>query len=104
MNELRYFRRDAESPTETGWTTELSGPAHPFHRSFNPGWAVGLGFDDLKVIESAQFLQAVVSGVQGPPSLEDAAAVARAQHAIAAAWGSGGWETVRTADRQEGRT
>lgn len=94
MNELRYFRRDAGSPTETGWTTELSGPAHPFHRSFNPGWATGLGFDDLKVIEAGQFLQAVVSGVQGPPSFEDAAAVARVQQAIAASWESGGWETV----------
>ena len=98
MNELRYFRRDAASPTESGWTIQLSGPAHPFHRSFNPGWAVGLGFDDLKVIEAAQFLQAVVSGVQGPPSFEDAAAVARVQQAIAASWDSGGWESVRGPD------
>jgi predicted dehydrogenase len=98
MNELRYFRRDAESPTESGWTIELSGPAHPFHRSFNPGWATGLGYDDLKVIEAAQFLQAVVSGVQGPPSFEDAAAVARVQQAIAASWDSGGWETVGPAE------
>jgi len=96
MNELRYFRRDAVSPTETGWTIELSGPAHPFHRSFNPGWAVGLGFDDLKVIEAAQFLHAVVTGVPGSPSFEDAAAVARVQRAIAASWDSGGWETVPT--------
>jgi predicted dehydrogenase len=97
MNELRYFRRDPGSPTETGWTIELSGPAHPFHRSFNPGWATGLGFDDLKVIEAAQFLQAVASGVQGPPSFEDAAAVARVQQAIAASWDSGGWQTVGAA-------
>jgi predicted dehydrogenase len=95
MNELRYFRRDAEAPTETGWTIELSGPAHPFHRSFNPGWGVGLGYDDLKVIEAAQFLQAVVSGIQTPPGFEDAAAVARVQQAIAASWDSGRWETVR---------
>jgi predicted dehydrogenase len=95
MNELRYFRRDAASATETGWTIELSGPAHPFHRSFNPGWAVGIGFDDLKVIEAGQFLQAIVSGVQSPPSFEDAAAVARVQQAIAASWTSRGWETVR---------
>jgi predicted dehydrogenase len=98
MNELRYFRRDDEAPTETGWTIELSGPAHPFHRSFNPGWGVGLGYDDLKVIEAAQFLQAVVSGVQGPPGFEDAAAVARVQQAIATSWDTGGWETVRPPD------
>jgi predicted dehydrogenase len=98
MNELRYFRRDAASASETGWTIELSGPAHPFHRSFNPGWAVGIGFDDLKVIEAGQFLQAVVSGTQTPPSFEDAAAVAHVQQAIAASWTSGGWEEVRSAD------
>jgi hypothetical protein len=63
-------------------------------RSFNPGWAVGLGFDDLKVIEAGQFLQAIVSGIGGPPSFEDAAAVARVQQAIAASWDSGGWQTV----------
>jgi len=94
MNELRYFRRDRVSPTETGWTIELSGPAHPLHRSFNPGWGVGLGFDDLTVIEVAQFLESVVSGVQGRPSFEDAAAVAHVQEAIAASWDSGGWQTV----------
>ncbi|MEP6639590.1 MAG: hypothetical protein ABJC39_09605, partial [Chloroflexota bacterium] len=53
-----------------------------------------LGFDDLKVIEAAQFLQAVVSGIPGPPSFDDAAAVARVQQAIAASWDSGRWETV----------
>jgi predicted dehydrogenase len=95
MNELRYFRRDPDSPAETGWTTELSGPGHPFHRSFNPGWGVGLGYDDLKVIEAAQFLQGVTTGVQDAPGFEDAAAVARVQQAIAASWESGGWETVR---------
>ena len=94
MNELRYFRRDKVSATETGWTIELSGPAHPFHRSFNPGWGVGLGFDDLTVIEAGQFLQAVASGVQGPPSFADAAAVAHVQEAIAASWETGGWQTV----------
>ncbi len=98
MNELRYFRRDAVSPADTGWTIELSGPAHPFHRSFNPGWAVGLGFDDLKVIEAAEFLQSVVSGIQGAPSFEDAAAVARVQQAIAASWDTRGWEGVRPAE------
>jgi predicted dehydrogenase len=98
MNELRYFRRDAASPTETGWTIELSGPAHPFHRAFNPGWGVGLGYDDLKVIEAAEFLRGVVAGAQGAPGFEDAAAVARVQQAIAASWDSGRWESVRRAE------
>ncbi len=95
MNELRVYRRDDAHPADEGWTVELSGPAHPFHRNFNPGWGTGLGYDDLKVIEAGQFLQAVVTGVRTSPDFEDAAAVARVQQAIAASWDSGTWERVR---------
>ncbi|HET7704148.1 MAG TPA: Gfo/Idh/MocA family oxidoreductase [Candidatus Limnocylindrales bacterium] len=94
MNELRVFRRADANPADEGWTTELSGPAHPRHRAFNPGWGVGLGFDDLKVIEAAEFLTAIAAGQPAAPSFEDAAAVARVQQAIAASWDSSGWETV----------
>jgi len=94
MNELRSYRRDDANPADDGWTVELSGPAHPRHRAFNPGWGTGLGFDDLVVIETAEFLQAVASGRPAAPSFEDAAAVARVQEAIAASWESNGWMTV----------
>ena len=94
MNELRYFRRDDSAPADEGWTIELSGPAHPFHQAFNPGWGVGLGFDDLTVIEAAQFLEAVATGIPRPPSFADAAAVAHVQEAIARSWDSGRWEHV----------
>jgi len=97
MNELRVYRRDDANPADDGWTTELSGPAHPRHRAFNPGWGTGLGFDDLVVIETAEFLQAVASGTATAPSFEDAAAVARVQEAIAASWQSNGWVTVAQA-------
>lgn len=94
MNELRFYRRNDADPADEGWTTELSGPAHPRHRAFNPGWGTGLGFDDLKVIEAAEFLTAVATGTQGPPSFADAAAVARVQAAIAASWDTNAWVTV----------
>jgi len=94
MNELRLYRRNDTNPADEGWTAELSGPAHPRHRSFNPGWGTGLGFDDLKVIEAAEFLTAVSTGIASPPSFEDAAAVARVQQAIVASWDSNGWQRV----------
>jgi predicted dehydrogenase len=94
MNELRRFRRSDAVPVDDGWTVELSGPAHPFHRAFNPGWGTGLGFDDLVVVEAAEFLRAVATGQPASPSFEDAAAVARVQGAIIASWASGGWEPV----------
>jgi predicted dehydrogenase len=94
MNELRVFRRNDPNPADEGWTTELSGPAHPRHSAFNPGWGVGIGFDDLKVIEAAEFLTAIATGIPSAPSFEDAAAVARVQRAIAASWASNGWASV----------
>src|SRR3954449_8409429 len=94
MNELRRYRRVDGAPADEGWTTELSGPSHPFHRAFNPAWGTGLGYDDLAVIEIGQFLQAIATGEAPAPSFEDAAAVARVQLAIAASWDSGSWEAV----------
>ncbi|HLO36289.1 MAG TPA: Gfo/Idh/MocA family oxidoreductase [Candidatus Deferrimicrobium sp.] len=94
MNELRLFRRNDADPADEGWTIELSGPAHPRHRAFNPAWGTGLGFDDLIVIEAAEFLQAVATGTPTAPSFEDAAAVARVQAAIAASWDANGWVPV----------
>lgn len=97
MNELEVLRRREKAPAEEGYTAELSGPAHPFHSAFNPAWGLNLGFDDLKAIEAAQFLKAVVTGARGAPDFADAAAVARVQQAIIASWASGGWEAVPAA-------
>src|SRR5262249_31756585 len=55
MNELQVQRRQDDNPAQDGYTTLLSGPAHPFHRHFNPAWGLNLGYDDLKVIECHQF-------------------------------------------------
>ena len=65
MNELQLQWRNDANPAEDGYTTLLSGPAHPYHRNFNPAWGSNLGYDDLKVIEAYNFLQAIVT----PPPL-----------------------------------
>lgn len=94
MNELEVYLRDGANVADEGYTTLLSGPAHPYHRHFNPGWGVNLGYDDLKVIEAHTFLESVVSGVQGEPGFAEALAVATVQQAIVRSWDSGGWEQV----------
>src|SRR5205807_1089243 len=94
MNELQLqFRRDDDLAQE-GYTTVLSGPAHPYHRHFNPGPGISLGYDDLKVIEAYEFLSSIASGKQGEPGFREAAAVARVQQAIIRSWASKRWETV----------
>lgn len=94
MNELQLQWRNSENPAEDGYTTLLSGPAHPFHKHFNPAWGTGLGYDDLKVIEAFNFVQGIASGRQGEPGFAQARAVANVQNAIIRSWASECWETV----------
>jgi predicted dehydrogenase len=94
MNELQLQWRNEANPAEDGYLTLLSGPAHPYHRHFNPAWGLNLGYDDLKVIEMYNFLSCVVSGKQGEPGFAEALAVANVQQAIMRSWESGRWETV----------
>lgn len=94
MNELQLQWRNDENPAEDGYTTLLSGPAHPFHDHFNPAWGLNLGYDDLKVIEAYNFLHSIVSGQQGEPGFAEAEAVAHVQQAVIRSWESERWETV----------
>jgi predicted dehydrogenase len=94
MNELQLQWRNDQNPAEDGYMTLLSGPAHPYHRHFNPAWGLNLGYDDLKVIEAYNFLRSVVSGQQGEPGFAEAMAVANVQQAIMRSWESEHWEGV----------
>jgi len=95
MSELQLQWRNDANPAEDGYTTLLSGPAHPYHRHFNPAWGLNLSYEDLKIIEAYNFLQAVASGQQGEPGFGEALAVAQVQQAILRSWTSERWETVR---------
>jgi predicted dehydrogenase len=94
MNELQVQWRNDGEPAQDGYTTLLSGPAHPYHRQFNPGWGLNLGYDDLKVIEAHEFLSSIAAGRQGEPGFEEARAVAEVQQAMVRSWQSGRWEAV----------
>ncbi|NCV21752.1 MAG: gfo/Idh/MocA family oxidoreductase, partial [Chloroflexi bacterium] len=61
---------------------------------FNPASATGLGYDDLKTIEAAEFLHRVASGTGPGPTLDDAVAAARVASSADHASRSGGWVTV----------
>ncbi|MBM3775951.1 MAG: Gfo/Idh/MocA family oxidoreductase [Acidobacteria bacterium] len=96
MNELNLFLPDGTGGHD-GYTRICSGPEHPFHARFNPGPAVGLGYDDLKAIEAFQFSTWIAKGKQGEPGLREALSVARVQAAIERSWETGSWEEVERA-------
>ena len=94
MNELQLQWRNTANPAEDGYTTLLSGPAHPYHRHFNPAWGLNLGYDDLKTIEAFNFLQSVAAARQSEPGFAAALAVAKVQQAMIRSWQSERWESV----------
>ncbi|MYK97926.1 MAG: Gfo/Idh/MocA family oxidoreductase [Gemmatimonadetes bacterium] len=92
MNELQLYTVDGP---HDGFVTLQSGPAYPGHVHFNPGPAVGLGYDDLKAIETFHFLQSIAAGRQGEPGFSEARAVAEVLAAVERSWSSDRWETVQ---------
>jgi predicted dehydrogenase len=100
MNVLHLQHRNDANPAEDGYTELLSGPAHPFHRQFNPAWGLGLGYDDLKVIEAFTFLSSVAERVRAEPDFKSACDVANVQQAIIRSWESECWETVSYSSQQ----
>ena len=93
MNELDLYLPDDDG-SHDGYTRIVGGPEHPFHARFNPGPGIGLGYEDLKVIEMYQFLKSVVDGIQGEPGFAEALAVANVQAAIQRSWRTECWENV----------
>jgi predicted dehydrogenase len=90
MNELSLFIAEGDAATR-GFRTILTGPAHPPYGAFCPAAGHGLGFNDLKVIEAAEFLRAIAAGGRARFDFEEGLSVERVVHAIArsAAAGTG---------------
>ncbi len=106
LNELNLYSPMRESLDDgyanDGYTTLFGGPHYPYHGRFNPGDGIGIGYEDLKVIEAYNFLASIADGQPRSPSFEDALALARVQQAMQRSWQSGQWEMVEPARRAEG--
>ena len=93
MNELELFLDD-QAGARPGYARLQSRPGFPRHGDFNPGGAVGLGYEDLMTIEVHEFLRGVVSGVQVEPGFDHMARVAAVQAAMARSWETRTWEAI----------
>lgn len=55
-----------------GYTKVMAGPSNfPNFSRFQPGAGTSMGFDDMKTIEAAKFIQSVLTGEQIAPSAAD---------------------------------
>src|SRR5918994_2555134 len=94
MNELQRFEL-AEDGRDEGYMTVFAGARHPGFAAFQPGAGVPMGYDDLRVLEAAAFLEAIRDGRQRGPGLEDMRATAHVLRAVERSAGSGAWEAAR---------
>lgn len=82
MNSLEIFLKEKENALN-GYRKIYSSPSHTYHKYFNPSDGSGLSYDDLKVIEIANFLENIHSNKERYDSTFYAAAkVARVMQAI----------------------
>ena len=88
MNELRLYRNTGD-PALQGFTTILTGAAHPPYGAFCPAPGHQLGFNDLKVIEAAAFLREIAGGPTTGPDFSAALEIERVIHAMAEAASEG---------------
>ncbi len=84
MNELQLYVNEGTA-AEAGFRTLLTGPAHPPFGAFVPAPGHQLGFNDLKVIEAAEFLRGVSGGPRAMPDFAAGLEIERLIHAIAEA-------------------
>ncbi len=98
MNELKLFQAQKDKATQ-GFTTILSGPAHPPYDRFIPAPGHGLGFNEMKTIEVAHLLYGLAGREPLYSSFAEALAIERVIHAMLDSARTGAWVDV-----QAGRT
>jgi predicted dehydrogenase len=91
MNELRLYTGVG---ARAGFKRIEAGPQHPPYGQFCPAPGHHLGFNDLKVIEVAQLVDAHASGGTGFPDFREALVVQETVEAMQESARSGAWVTV----------
>ncbi|TRD22227.1 Gfo/Idh/MocA family protein [Palleronia caenipelagi] len=91
MNELRLC---TGSGARAGFTTIEAGPSHPPYGQFCPAPGHHLGFNDLKVIEVAQLLEAHATGGSCDPDFREALEVQKTVEAMQEASQTRSWVTL----------
>jgi predicted dehydrogenase len=71
LNELLHFRANGD-PRYSGYTRIEAGPQHYPYGLFCVAPGHQLGFNDLKTIEVAEFLQAISGGERQGPDFREA--------------------------------
>jgi predicted dehydrogenase len=92
MNELEVCL--GRGGADHGYRTVLAGPGHGDYARFQPGPAISMSYDDLKVVEAALFLRSIETGEQVAPGVADALTASHVVDTMARSAADGGWLKV----------
>jgi predicted dehydrogenase len=92
MNELQVCL--GRSGPDHGYRTVLVGPGHGDYGHFQPGPAISMSYDDLKVVEAALFLRSIDTGTQVAPGVAEALSAAHVVDAMSRSAETATWQPV----------
>ena len=93
MNEFGLFTASG-NPAEQGFRTVLTAPVHAPYDRFIPAPGHGLGFNELKIIECHELLEAIAGKPARLISFTQGLGIERAVHAMAQSHREGSWSYV----------
>lgn len=99
---FNYERRDelqvafaADQSDRKGFRTVYTGPAHPYGEGLWPIPALGIGYGETKIIETYDFVKAIVEGGEVSPNFKDGYQINLIADAMAASAQSRAWTQVQ---------
>ncbi len=99
---FNYERRDelqvafaADQADRKGFRTVYTGPAHPYGEGLWPIPALGIGYGETKIIETYDFVKAIVEGGEVSPNFKDGYQINLIADAMAASAQSRAWTPVQ---------
>ena len=99
---FNYERRDelqvafsSDRADRKGFRTVYTGPAHPYGEGLWPIPALGIGYGETKIIETYDFVKAIMDGSQVSPNFKDGYQINLIADAMAASSASRSWTPVQ---------
>jgi len=99
---FNYERRDelqvafaSDKADRKGFRTVYTGPAHPYGEGLWPIPALGIGYGETKIIETYDFVKAIMDGTEVSPNFKDGYQINLIADAMAASAQSRSWTPVQ---------
>lgn len=99
---FNYERRDelqvafaADQSDRKGFRTVYTGPAHPYGEGLWPIPALGIGYGETKIIETYDFVKAIIEGGEVSPNFKDGYQINLIADAMATSAQSRAWTPVQ---------